>query len=111
MRRTHTILVAEENPATREFLDDNLTADGFFVLVAEDRAKDGGPDRPADHHGEGPAEVGPRQLERERLAHGRRAGGELGAGQLPEQLLQPSGGSDEVQEVTDGVATVAPKMQ
>jgi DNA-binding response OmpR family regulator len=39
MRRTHTILVAEENSATREFLDDNLTADGYFVLVAEDRAK------------------------------------------------------------------------
>jgi DNA-binding response OmpR family regulator len=39
MRSTHTILVAEENPATREFLADNLTADGYHVLVAEDRSK------------------------------------------------------------------------
>ena len=39
MRSTHTILVAEEKPATREFLADNLTADGYEVLVAEDRSK------------------------------------------------------------------------
>ena len=39
MRSTHTILVAEENQATREFLADNLTADGYEVLVAEDRSK------------------------------------------------------------------------
>ena len=39
MRHTHTILVAEEDPATREFIADNLTADGYDVLVAEDRPK------------------------------------------------------------------------
>ena len=39
MNDTHTILVAEENSTTREFLADNLSADGYRVLVAEDRAK------------------------------------------------------------------------
>ena len=39
MRHTHTILVAEEDSATREFLADNLIADGYTVLAAEDRAK------------------------------------------------------------------------
>ena len=34
---TVTILVAEEHDATREFLADNLTADGYRVLVAPDR--------------------------------------------------------------------------
>ena len=36
---TSTILVAEEHDATRAFLADNLTADGYRVLVAGDRAK------------------------------------------------------------------------
>ena len=36
---TSTILVAEENDATRAFLADQLTADGYRVLVAPDRAK------------------------------------------------------------------------
>jgi DNA-binding response OmpR family regulator len=31
--------VAEEHPPTRAFLADNLTADGYEVLAAEDRAK------------------------------------------------------------------------
>ncbi len=39
MRRAHTILVAEENPATRAFLAENLAADGYEVLSAEDRSK------------------------------------------------------------------------
>ena len=39
MTRTPTILVAEEHPATRTFLIDNLTADGYRTLEAEDRAK------------------------------------------------------------------------
>ena len=39
MTRTHTILVAEEHPATRNFLIDNLAADGYRSLAAEDRAK------------------------------------------------------------------------
>ena len=39
MTRTHTILVAEEHPATRNFLIDNLAADGYRTLAAEDRAK------------------------------------------------------------------------
>ena len=34
-----TILLAEEHDATRAFLADNLTADGYRVLVAPDRAK------------------------------------------------------------------------
>jgi DNA-binding response OmpR family regulator len=36
---THTILVAEEHPATRNFLIDNLAADGYRTLAAEDGAK------------------------------------------------------------------------
>jgi DNA-binding response OmpR family regulator len=36
---TSTILLAEEHDATREFLADNLTADGYRVLVAPDRPK------------------------------------------------------------------------
>ena len=39
MTRTHTILVAEEHPATRGFLIDNLTADGYRTLAADDRPK------------------------------------------------------------------------
>ena len=31
--------MAEEHDATRAFLADNLTADGYRVLVAPDRAK------------------------------------------------------------------------
>jgi DNA-binding response OmpR family regulator len=34
-----TILLAEEHDTTRTFLQDNLTADGYRVLVASDRAK------------------------------------------------------------------------
>ena len=34
-----TILLAEEHDATRAFLADNLTADGYRVLIAPDRAK------------------------------------------------------------------------
>jgi len=37
--RTYTILVAEEDPATRGFLAENLAADGYRILEAEDRAK------------------------------------------------------------------------
>lgn len=36
---TSTILLAEEHDATRGFLADNLTADGYRVLIAADRAK------------------------------------------------------------------------
>ncbi|OAI39387.1 hypothetical protein AYO39_02930 [Actinobacteria bacterium SCGC AG-212-D09] len=39
MTRTHTILVAEEHPATRNFLIDNLAADGYRTLAADDRTK------------------------------------------------------------------------
>ena len=39
MTRTHTILVAEEHSATRNFLIDNLGADGYRTLAAEDRTK------------------------------------------------------------------------
>lgn len=39
MTHTQTILVAEEHPAARTFLIDNLTADGYQTLEAEDRAK------------------------------------------------------------------------
>ena len=39
MTNTHTILVAEEHAATRTFLIDNLAADGFRMLAAEDKAK------------------------------------------------------------------------
>ena len=35
MHATHTILLAEEDTATREFLADNLAADGYKVLIAE----------------------------------------------------------------------------
>ena len=34
-----TILLAEEHDATRAFLEDNLRADGYRVLIAADRAK------------------------------------------------------------------------
>jgi DNA-binding response OmpR family regulator len=36
---TSTILLAEEHDATRSFLADNLTADGYRVLIAPDRPK------------------------------------------------------------------------
>ena len=36
---TSTILLAEEHDATRAFLADNLTADGYRVLIAPDRAE------------------------------------------------------------------------
>jgi DNA-binding response OmpR family regulator len=36
---TSTILLAEESDATRLFLASNLSADGYHVLVAQDRAK------------------------------------------------------------------------
>ena len=36
---TSTILLAEEHDATRAFLAENLTADGYRVLTAPDRAK------------------------------------------------------------------------
>ena len=36
---TQTILLADENDATRTFLQDNLTADGYRVTAAADRAK------------------------------------------------------------------------
>ena len=39
MRHTHIILVAEEDPVTREFLADNLSADGYKVLMADDQTK------------------------------------------------------------------------
>jgi DNA-binding response OmpR family regulator len=39
VRSTQTILVANENPATRQFLLDNLTADGYEVLSAQDRSR------------------------------------------------------------------------
>ena len=39
MTNTHTILVAEEHPAARTFLTDNLAADGYRTLAAEDKAK------------------------------------------------------------------------
>jgi DNA-binding response OmpR family regulator len=37
--RTHTILVAEEHPATRNFLIANLAPAGYTTLAAEDRPK------------------------------------------------------------------------
>ena len=37
MKSQTTILLCEENAATRAFLADNLTADGFEVLVAHDK--------------------------------------------------------------------------
>ena len=36
---TSTILLADEHDATRAFLADNLTADGYRVLIAPDRTK------------------------------------------------------------------------
>ena len=39
MMSTSTILLAEEHDATRAFLADNLTADGYRVLIAPDLAK------------------------------------------------------------------------
>src|SRR5579859_6250242 len=39
MTHTHTILVAEEHSATRNFLINNLAADGYQTLAAEDRTK------------------------------------------------------------------------
>jgi DNA-binding response OmpR family regulator len=38
MHQKHSILVAEEDSVIRNFLGDNLTADGYEVLIAEDRA-------------------------------------------------------------------------
>jgi DNA-binding response OmpR family regulator len=38
MHQKRSILVAEEDHVTRTFLGDNLTADGYEVLIAEDRA-------------------------------------------------------------------------
>src|SRR4051812_49212509 len=38
MNQTITILIAEEDAAMRAFLADNLTADGYHVIVAENRA-------------------------------------------------------------------------
>jgi DNA-binding response OmpR family regulator len=37
MAATSTILLAEEDPRTRAFLQDNLSADGYLVLAADDR--------------------------------------------------------------------------
>ena len=37
MEPTRTILLADEDPITREFLADNLTADGYAVVVADDQ--------------------------------------------------------------------------
>src|SRR5215213_6305391 len=37
MKPTRSILLAEEDAATRAFLADNLTADGYRVLVADDK--------------------------------------------------------------------------
>lgn len=39
MRHTQTILVAEENPPTRQSSLDNLSADGYEVLAAEHRSR------------------------------------------------------------------------
>jgi DNA-binding response OmpR family regulator len=38
MHATRLILLAEEDPVIRTFLADNLTADGYEMLIAEDRA-------------------------------------------------------------------------
>src|SRR4051794_34918937 len=38
MKSQSTILLCEEHAATRAFLADNLTADGFEVFVANDKA-------------------------------------------------------------------------
>ena len=48
---TSTILLAEEHDATRAFLADNLTADGYRVLVAPDRREGA---RAAEHGAPGP---------------------------------------------------------
>src|SRR5215213_9748170 len=37
MEPTRSILLAEEDAATRAFLADNLTADGYRVLMADDK--------------------------------------------------------------------------
>jgi DNA-binding response OmpR family regulator len=37
MESTRTILIAEEDPATRAFLIDNLAADGYRTVAADDR--------------------------------------------------------------------------
>ena len=37
MASARTILLAEEDPATAGFLADNLIADGYRVLVADDK--------------------------------------------------------------------------
>ena len=42
-----TILVVEDDAATRTFLADNLTADGYELLVAETRARRAAPARDA----------------------------------------------------------------
>jgi CheY-like chemotaxis protein len=39
MTTGHTILLADENDATRAFLAANLSADGYRVMAAEDRVK------------------------------------------------------------------------
>ena len=39
VQTTQTILLADENDTTRAFLQDNLTADGYQVRAAADRAK------------------------------------------------------------------------
>src|SRR5207248_1360910 len=36
MHANHLILLAEEDPVTRTFLADNLTADGYEILIAGD---------------------------------------------------------------------------
>ncbi len=38
-KSNHTILLADEDDAARAFLATNLTADGYLVTAAEDRAK------------------------------------------------------------------------
>ena len=48
---TSTILLAEEHDATRAFLADNLTADGYRVLIAPDRREGA---RAAEHGASGP---------------------------------------------------------
>ena len=38
-KTTQSILLADENGATRAFLKDNLAADGYQVIAAADRAQ------------------------------------------------------------------------
>ncbi|HWD69465.1 MAG TPA: hypothetical protein VG293_04680, partial [Solirubrobacteraceae bacterium] len=38
-KTSYTIVLAEEDDATRAFLQNNLSADGYRVRAAEDRAK------------------------------------------------------------------------